>query len=155
MKIREIPKDKDLFLPLLLQADPSEEKIVKYLRTGRLLAGFRHGQPVCCAVLGRAAAGGTEIRNLAVVPHCRRQGLGGQMLRHIWRHYTASGLLTVRTGSPGAGEPPFYQELFYCKHGFALYRREKGYFLRHYPQAIYEDDSRRVVDRISLRRTRL
>lgn len=155
MEIRKITKDKPLFLPLLLEADPSEEKIGKYLPSSELLVGFRQGQPVCCAAICPLKTGGMELRNLAVAPPFRRQGLGGQMLGYLLQRYGASDPLTVRTGSPGAGQQPFYQELFYRRYGFTLYRRERGYFLRHYPQALYEEDGRRVLDRISLRRTRL
>ena len=153
MEIREIRENKRAYLPLLLLADPSEEMIGKYLDASVLFVGFRDGRAGCCAALRRIKGRRSEIKNLAVVPRGRRKGLAGEMMRVLDNRVRDMGSLVVRTGSAGEGEPPFYQETFYKKCGFTVYRRDREYFTRKYPRPLYEDDGRICRDRISLHKT--
>ena len=154
MRIRKIEQDKSLYLSLLLIADPSEEQIGKYLDRSQLFIGFESDIPVCCAAVMPTGPRTAELKNLAVIPLRQKCGLGGQMIRLVENRLRCQNIrqLTISTGSPGKGEPPFYQEVFYRRCGFEPYGYDPGYFTANYPEPLYEEDGRQCIDRVLLRK---
>lgn len=75
--IREIRKDKESFLPMLLLADPSPEMVKLYLEKSFLFVGFENDIAVCCAAVLPLDGHTAEIKNLAVVPAFRQRGWAG------------------------------------------------------------------------------
>lgn len=151
--IREIREDKGSFLPLLLLADPSPEMVKRYLEKSFLFVGFENHAAVCCAAVLPLDEHTAEIKNLAVAPAFRQRGWAGKILRFIETRLRDFDTLILGTGTPGEGEPPFWQEEFYTRYGFRPYRQIKGFFTDHYPEPIYEDDGRICRDMIYLRKS--
>lgn len=150
--IREIRKDKEIYLPLLLLADPSPEMVKLYLEKSILFIGFIGNTAACCAAVLPLDGHTAEIKNLAVIPALRQKGLAGKMLRFIEVQFRNLDTLLLGTGSAGEGEPPFWQEEFYRKYGFQPYKQIKGFFTDNYPEPIYEDDGRICRDMVYLRK---
>ncbi len=151
--IREIRKDRESFLPMLLLADPSPEMVKLYLEKSFLFVGFENHMAVCCAAVLPLDGHTAEIKNLAVAPAFRQRGWAGEMLRFIEIRFRNLDTLILGTGTPGEGEPPFWQAEFYMRHGFRPYRQIKGFFTDHYPEPIYEDDGRICRDMVYLRKS--
>lgn len=151
--IREIRKDRELFLPVLLLADPSPEMVKRYLKKSFLFVGLENQMAVCCAAVLPLDGHTAEIKNLAVVPSFRQRGWAAEMLRFIEIRFRDFDTLLLGTGSAGEGEPPFWQEEFYWKYGFRPYKRIKEFFTDNYPEPIYEDDRRICRDMVYLRKS--
>lgn len=133
MDIQLIHDDKKRYLDLLLLADEQEDMIDRYLARGDLFVMLDGDAAVAVAVVTDEGGGICELKNLAVAPSHQRQGLGGQIVRHLLRRFGA----TFHTMLVGTGNScitiPFYQS---C--GFVEHHRVKDYMLAHYDQPIME-----------------
>lgn len=127
--------------------------INRYLEKSFLFAGFENHAAVCCAAVLPLDEHTAEIKNLAVAPAFRQRGWGGKMLRFIETQLREYDTLILGTGTPGEGEPPFWQEEYYIRYGFRPYGQIKGFFTDHYPEPIYEDDGRICRDMVYLRKS--
>ena len=77
MEIFEVRGERERYRDLLLFADPSWEMVMRYLPHGFMLAA-REGDAVLGEIVTVPAAGGWEIKNLAVAePFHRRAGARG------------------------------------------------------------------------------
>lgn len=143
MDVRQITRNKKQFLDLLLLADPSEEMIGKYLDEGKMFVAFENEIAVCEAVVDDKG----EIKNLAVLPAYQGKGYGKKMLDWLSVYYTGSFIaLLVGTSDQGVG--------FYERCGFCYDYKLEGFFIKNYPEPIYEN-GRLCVDMICLKRVLL
>lgn len=146
MDIRRIALDKKRFLPLLLEADEQENMIDRYLSRGELFVAFdEKDEAVAAAVVTKEDDGLYELKNIAVAPGLRRQGLGRKMLDFLLNRYRGNGIMQV-----GTGESPATLG-FYRACGFAFSHVEKDFFVKNYDHPIVED-GKVLRDMIYLRR---
>ena len=146
MDIRRIALDKKRFLPLLLEADEQENMIDRYLSRGELFVAFdEKEEAVAAAVVTKEDDGLYELKNIAVAPGLRRQGLGREMLDFLLNRYRGNGIMQV-----GTGESPATLG-FYRACGFAFSHVEKDFFVKNYDHPIVED-GKVLRDMIYLRR---
>lgn len=75
MEIKEIRSRKKEFLPLLLMGDEEERMIDRYLERGTLYAA-EIGKETAAVCVVTEEEGFAEVKNLAVAPEWRRQGVG-------------------------------------------------------------------------------
>ncbi|MFM4702001.1 GNAT family N-acetyltransferase [Aeromonas bivalvium] len=121
-------------LPLLLEADPSEQRIAAYLPDAWCFAARAEGILVGICVAGVLGPGTAEIFNVAVRPDHQRRGIGSGLLRHGLAELAARGIRRVELGTGSFGHPlTCYQRL-----GFRVDAVVKDHFLRHYPEPIFE-----------------
>lgn len=145
--IREVTKGKKEYLPLLLEADPSEEMIGRYLEDGELLVWEENGRPVCVAVVLPLGDRECELKNLAVAEEARGRGYGRAMVEALFGRYRGKyGVMRVGTGDIPAGCKGFYEKL-----GFCYTHTVKGFFTDHYEGPIF-DNGRLVEDMAYFRR---
>lgn len=133
---------------LLLEADPSETMIDTYLPGSACYVAEASNTVVGVYVMQRITSTTQEIRNIAVRPDLRGQGIGQQLLRHAIataRHQGATNL-EVGTGSFG------YPLTFYQKAGFRIVAIETDYFVDHYDDPIFEQGLQHR-DRLRLRQS--
>ena len=137
MEVRRIEAGKRAYMPLLLEADPSESMIDAYLDSGELYALFVDGRAAAVAVVDRREDGAWELKNLATEEAQRRKGYGGRLVRHLFR------LLESRTDRLYVGTSPsnipFYERL-----GFERDHIEKDFFTEHYGHI--EEDGEVLTD---------
>jgi ribosomal protein S18 acetylase RimI-like enzyme len=132
MEIRRISSGKEIYMPLLLEADPSREMIEKYLDDGELYALTVKGQTAAVAVVQARGDGAWEIKNLAVDPGLRGKGYGAKLLQHLIRVLSArGGMLYVGTSE---GNVPFYERFGFVRDGVV-----EGFFTDNYDAPIVED----------------
>ena len=142
MEIRRISSGKDAYLPLLLEADPSETMIRRYLDDGELYVLTVSGHTASVGVIARRTDGAWEIMNLATAPDMRGKGYAGRLLRHLIK-VCASRTDRLHVGTSPSNAP------FYRHFGFEADGIEEGYFRDIYPQPILED-GKPVSDRYRL-----
>ena len=133
MDIQEIPYS-EAPIELLLEADPSREKLNAYLSHSTCFVAKRHDTLVGAYVVQRIAPGIYELMSIAVSPKQQRKGIGTILLKHAVA--TVGDLdarrLEVGTGSFG------YQLAWYQREGFRVFAVDRDFFLEHYPEPIYE-----------------
>lgn len=135
-------------LPLLLEADPCERIIQSYFSRCTVWGYERGNEPVAAACVLPLSSGQCELKNLAVAPKWRQQGIGSGLCHSVFSACTAKGFtrITVGTADTPNGAVPFYQKL-----GFQPYGRIKNFFAVHYPHPVY-DAGYLCRDMITLRR---
>ena len=120
---------------LLLQADPSKEKVEGYLSQSRCFVAILEGQIVGVCIVQPVSADVQELMNISVAPEHQRNGIGRELLRYaiVSTRQAKVRRLEVGTGTFG------YQLAFYQREGFRVDRIEKDFFLSNYDEPIYED----------------
>ena len=121
-------------IALLLEADPHLPYVLAYLANGHCYRAERDGMVVGVYVLQARSPGTLELMNIAVEANYQAQGVGRQLLQHALHSARQLGAtrLEVATGSFG------HQLTFYQRAGLRVYAVEPDYFLRHYPEPLFE-----------------
>lgn len=133
LNIHPVPTDKAP-MDLLLEADPSRDKVRGYLADSYCYVAETSGEPVGVYVLRPVNQSTLELMNIAVAPGHRACGIGTKLLHHAIssaRHFGAK-RLEVGTGTFG------YQLAFYQKAGFRAYTIERDFFLKNYAEPVVE-----------------
>ncbi len=125
-------REKRLYFPLLLEADPSVEMIEKYLDRGTMYAFKEDGTVVgIMVVIGLSATAG-EIKNLSVLPQYQNLGIGRRLIEFALRRYRSRfRKMYVGTSESGIG--------FYRQCGFEVSHVVRNFFTENYPEPIYDD----------------
>ncbi len=145
MQIIKITDSKKQYLPLLLLADEEEAMLDRYLERGTMYVLDDNGIKAECVVTDEGS-GVLEIKNLAVLPGCQKQGYGKALINFIAGRYKSSyRILQVGTGASPATLP------FYEKCGFARSHIIKNFFTDNYSQPIY-DGGVLLTDMVYLRK---
>ncbi|NEM96462.1 GNAT family N-acetyltransferase [Pontibacter burrus] len=146
IRIRALSPTEQPPMHLLLLADPSEELVLSYLHKSRIFVAEKAGTIVGVLVLqpqGQQA----EIMNIAVAEQQQGQGIGRLLLKHAIMQASKQKIkqLVVCTGNSSLPALSLYQG---C--GFSVVSIDEGYFLRAYPEPIFENGLP-CTDRIKLR----
>lgn len=132
MEVRKISSGKKAYLPMLLDADPSEAMIDRYLDDGELYVLMTNGQPVAEAVVLQRDDGVCELCNLATAPEHRGKGYAGRLVRHLFKLYHP------RCKRMEVGTSPD-NIAFYEHFGFRPAYLRKNFFTDNYPEPIVEN----------------
>lgn len=132
--IRKVEQEKKRFLPLLLLGDEQEDMIDRYLERGTMYVMEIDGTAAAVAVVTRETPEVCELKNIAVAPKFQRNGLGREMIAHVWADCGGEGKCLLA----GTGEAPLTMA-FYESCGFALSHRVKNFFTEHYDHPIVEE----------------
>ena len=130
-EIRRIAAGKREYLPLLLDADPSEAMIDRYLDAGDMYVLFAHGRAVAEAVITRREDG-CELKNIATEKDARGKGYATRLLAHLFRLLAAEHeRIYVGTCEDLL---PFYEKL-----GFEYAYTAPHFFRDNYPGVTFEE----------------
>ncbi len=146
--IQKIERNKKQYLDLLLQADPDETMIDRYLEKGEMYVLFEEGEALAEAVLLDRGGGVCELMNLAVRPDFQGRGLGGRMIRHLFDQ-ARSRFHTMLVGTADASGQALH---VYQREGFTVDHRIPRFFLEHYAQPVIEDNGVQCVDMVVLKK---
>lgn len=130
--IRRISANKSAYMELLLIGDESEEMVRRYIDAIDLYVGFVDGAAVSCIATLVIDAETLEVKNLAVVPQCRKRGLGRCMLAYAERRYPGCRIYL------GTGETPSTLR-FYQSCGYRYSHRLPDFFTDNYSCPIVEE----------------
>ena len=132
LEIRRIAAGKRAYLPLLLEADPSEAMIERYLDAGELYVMVANGQTAGVAVVVSRKDGAFELKNLAIEAKLRGRGYGTELVKHVVRLCAPRGRQLYVGTSPA-------NVAFYEKSGFERAYVAKDFFVENYDAPIIED----------------
>lgn len=134
MLFRTLCGDKKAYLSLLLLADEQENMVDLYLERGTVYVLEEDGKVKAQCVVTNEGGGILEIKNIAVLPECQRQGYGKALIDFISRQYKGScSVLRVGTGDSPLTLP------FYLACGFHRAYVIPNFFIDHYDHPIIED----------------
>lgn len=119
-------------MPLLLIGDESEEMIARYLPGGTVYVAKLDGKIVAVCVVVELDNDWVEIKNLAVLPNHRRQGIGRSMLEFAESQHPRKKFRL------GTGETPSTLR-FYDSCGYRYSHRIKRFFTDNYDHPIVEE----------------
>lgn len=119
---------------LLLEADPSEDRIKMYLDSSLCYLALKLDVPVGVCVLGHTDDDTLELYNIAVCPSAQKRGVGTALLRHVIEEARGKGVsrLVLGTGTFG------YQLAFYQRAGFRVDAVIKNHFVDNYDEPIFD-----------------
>lgn len=136
LKIRKLNKKEKIPMDLLLLADPSEKMIHNYLKQGVCFVGELDGQIIGVFVLSQQEPNIVEIMNIAVDEDYQGKGIGKQLIHHAIKSAREEAYQTIEIGT---GNSSIGQLTLYQKCGFRIVGIDRDFFVRNYPEPIYEN----------------
>ena len=136
MIIRKRNKTEELPMELLLLADPSEIIVKEYAARGECFVAELEKKIVGVYVLLPTRPETVELVNVAVAEELHGRGIGKQLVMDAVKVAKEKGYKTIEvgTGNSGVGQLALYQ-----KCGFRIVGVDLDFFVRHYPEEIYEN----------------
>jgi GNAT superfamily N-acetyltransferase len=122
-------------LELLLLADPSEKHVAEYVERGECFVAELQDQLVGVYVLLPTRAGTIDLVNIAVMEAMQGRDFGTKLVSHAIQTARSNGYKTIEVGT---GNSSIGQLAFYQKCGFRIVGVDRDFFVKHYPEAIYE-----------------
>lgn len=132
--VKEVPAA-DAPLELLLLADPSEDKICSYLPESRCFVASCGDVVVGACVVQPRGSGAYEIMSIAVQPDYQKSGYGTALLKFVIDSFRSAGARQLEVGTGTFG----YQLAFYQRHGFRVTSIDHDFFVKNYPEPIFEN----------------
>jgi len=135
MVIRSLKNDEQPPWDLLLLADPSEELVSAYLNDSFCYVADLDNSVVGIIVLFPKSEDIIDIMNIAVSEYIQGEGIGSKLIKHGIESAKEKGFKTVEIGT---GNSSISQLALYQKAGFRIVGIDQDFFVRHYPEPIYE-----------------
>ena len=132
--IQEIPV-KDAPMELLLLADPSEDKVRSSLIGSKCFVVSNDEGVVGACVVQPRGTDSYELMSIAVQEDRQKCGYGSALLKWVIDFYRQAGARQLEVGTGTFG----YQLAFYQRQGFRVSRIDHDFFIKNYPELIYED----------------
>ncbi|MBC2247646.1 GNAT family N-acetyltransferase [Listeria seeligeri] len=134
-------------LDLLLEADPSEKQIAKYLSKSTIFGLGSKEQTIGIICLLPLNDNQLEIMNIAVLKSARNKGIGKKLLEKAFELTTLQDFseIIVKTGNSSIDQLAFYQ-----KNGFRMHQIIPDYFSEHYPEQEITENGIACLDQIIL-----
>ena len=130
VNIKKEKDDKERYLKLLLEADPSEEMINKYLSNGELFVLTYNDEPACVAVVTKINNDTVELKNIVTKENYRGKGYDKKMIKYLVDNYKTRYKKMI-VGTTQNNIP------FYVKQGFDKYEKTiKNFFTDNYDEEI-------------------
>ncbi|UOE92480.1 GNAT family N-acetyltransferase [Alkalihalobacillus sp. LMS39] len=136
MEIRKLNKSEKLPLKLLLLADPSREIVEEYINRGECFIAEIEQQIIGVYVLLPTRPETVELVNVAVTEEQQGRGIGKQLVINAIKVAKTKGYKTIEIGT---GNSSIDQLALYQKCGFRIVGVDMDFFVRHYPERIFEN----------------
>ena len=127
MQVKKIENKED-FIDLLLEADPSKDMIHKYLNDSDVYALKKEDELISIAVILPISRKTLELKNIVTKEGCRNKGYAKTLLKSLCGNYKQK-YDRVLVGTTENNNP------FYVKQGFDKYEKTiKNYFIDNYEE---------------------
>jgi ribosomal protein S18 acetylase RimI-like enzyme len=121
---------------LLLIADPSKEIVDSYLQQSLIFIAEKDKEVVGVIVLFQLSEEAIEIKNIAVRPAFQNQGIGSLLIANAIIIATARNYKRILIGTANSSLAQLH---LYQKLGFEISEIKKDFFIKNYPDSIYEN----------------
>ncbi len=136
MNIRLLNKDEIPPMDLLLLADPSRKIVEEYVARGACYIAESDKHVIGVYVLLPTRPETVELVNVAVAVEHHGQGIGKRLVMNAIQTARARGYKTIELGT---GNSSIVQLALYQKCGFRMIGIEGDFFIKHYPEKIFEN----------------
>ncbi|MGF6950961.1 GNAT superfamily N-acetyltransferase [Neobacillus sp. B4I6] len=136
MVIRKLNIDEEPPMDLLLLADPSRMIVEEYMQRGECFVAEADGQIMGAYVLLPTRPETVELVNIAVIETQHGKGMGKQLVMNAIQVAKSKGYRTIEVGT---GNSSIGQLALYQKCGFRITGVDIDFFIRHYPEEIFEN----------------
>ena len=120
---------------LLLEADPSIERVNQYLKDSLCYVAVFQNDIVGACILKSIDTFRSELFNIAVLPEHQKSGIGSQLLQFVLDCLKKMNFESVEIGTGTFG----YQLSFYQRFGFRVDSICKDHFINNYDEPIFEN----------------
>ena len=135
LEIKRIENKED-YMDLLLEADPSEEAVHKYLEKSDVYGLKMEDEIISVAAICPVSANEVELKNLATKEEYRNKGYAKRLLKSLCGNYKQK-FDKMLVGTTENNIP------FYVKQGFDKYEKTiKNFFIDNYNEEIWDGDLR-------------
>ena len=132
--IKKERENKEKYMKLLLEADPSEKLIRQYLVNGDLFVLTYKNEVACVAVVTKVDDDTCELKNIATEEKYRGKGYAKKMLKYLCDNYKQKYHKMI-VGTTENNIP------FYVKQGFDKYEKTvKNFFIDNYDKEIIDGE---------------
>ena len=132
ISIKQENSNKEQYMELLLEADPSKELINHYLNLGELFVLNYNDDVACVAVVVRIDDEIVELKNIATKEEYRGKGFGKRMINYLAYKYKVN-YKKMMVGTTENNIP------FYVKLGFDNFEKTiKNFFIDNYEEEIWD-----------------
>lgn len=132
--IKKERENKEKYMKLLLEADPSEKLIRQYLVDGDLFVLTYKNEVACVAVVTKEDNDTCELKNIATEEKYRGKGYAKKMLKYLADNYKQK-YHKMLVGTTENNIP------FYVKQGFDKYEKTiKNFFIDNYEEEIKDGE---------------
>ncbi|CAD0224083.1 GNAT family N-acetyltransferase [Chryseobacterium sp. D764] len=128
--------DSEIPYHLLLLADETKEAINQYIFNSDIYLLNNGTENIAVMALYKKSNSELEIKNVAVTESCRSKGIGGILMDKAKEIAKENHYKTLTVGTSDTG---FQQIRFYEKNGFIKNGVLKDFFIKNYPDPIYEN----------------
>lgn len=133
IQVKKIENKED-YIDLLLEADPSRDMIYKYLNDSDVYALKKEDEVICIAVILHIDRKTLELKNLVTKKEYRNKGYAKILLKSLCGNYKQK-YENMIVGTTENNIP------FYVKQGFDKYEKTiKNYFIDNYDEEIKDGD---------------
>lgn len=147
LKISKLLKSEEFPYDLLLSADPNKDLVDKYLKVGECFVARNESDEIVGEyVLLNNPDRIFEIINVAVDPKYQGQGFGKTLILDAISRAKDRCAQKIEIGT---GNSSFTQLALYQKCGFRIVGVYKDFFIKNYPEPIFENGIQ-CVDKIML-----
>lgn len=136
MNIRELRKNESIPMQLLLLADPSSSIVEDYLVRGKCFVAEIENEIVGEYVLLPTKPETIELVNVAVSRNRQGKGIGKKLVQDAVEQAVQRGYKIIEVGT---GNSSLDQLALYQKCGFRITGVDSDFFIRHYPEEIFEN----------------
>ena len=132
--IKKEKYNKEQYIDLLLEADPSKDMINNYLKDGELFILTYKDDVACIAVVIKIDEDTAELKNIVTTKEYRGNGYGKKMLKYLVDNYKQK-YKKMLVGTSENNIP------FYVKQGFDKYEKTvKNFFIDNYKEEIWDGE---------------
>ena len=133
MQVKKIENKED-YIDLLLEADPSKDMIHKYLADSDVYALKKEDEIICIAVILHIDRKTLELKNIVTKENFRNKGYAKTLLKSLCGNYKQK-YDRMLVGTTENNIP------FYVKQGFDKYEKTiKNFFIDNYNEEIWDED---------------
>lgn len=144
--IRKVNDFKEIPWNLLLLADPSKVVVEKYVKDGETYIALLNDKTIGVYVLVKLPHNVYELKNVAVDKGYQGQGVGKMLVLDAIERVRQREANRIEVGT---GNSSLSQLALYQKCGFRIIGVEKDFFVKNYPEEIFENGIK-CVDMILL-----
>ena len=132
MIIEKVKENKEKYMQLLLEADPEESVVKKYINDGDMYIGLINGIPICEIIITKVNEEECELKNIAIYPEYRGKGYAQELIKYVIEKYKDSYQRMI-VGTSENMIP------FYVLNGFTKYHHTvKNFFVDNYEEEIWD-----------------